>query len=386
MKDQLTVQLLASAEELLALAPECDAQARRMQPRLPFATSSWLLLWWQHYCESRLLVRDRFYVHTVRDAQGTLVAIAPLMLTERPGSGPFRARTLGFFGGDKNVTELRGLVCAPEAEGAAVRAVLAHFSEREQEWDWFNWYGVRAGSEAYAALSQAKNFHWIRETRDYVLPLPATWDEFRQGRSRNIKESLRKCYNSLKRAGHAFEFRVVDASADLPAALRRFFELHAARAAAPGQVAHSDVFSRPRAREFLLDLAQRPTEALSMRVFQLSIAGSVVASRVGFVQGDELYLYFSGYEQSWSAYSVMTTTLAESIKWAIQNRFRLLNLSPGTDVSKTRWGATAIETGNGVLVGSSRRSRAVFATLQELNERSRSGALAHLVGRARRLG
>ena len=117
----LQVQLLGSPAEMSALARECDELAGSMRPRVPFATSTWLALWWRHYSEHRLLVNDRFFVHTLRDASGRLCALAPLMLSERPGTGPLRARTLAFFGGDKSITELRGMICAPDLEGPAVR-------------------------------------------------------------------------------------------------------------------------------------------------------------------------------------------------------------------------------------------------------------------------
>ena len=387
MTSRLHVRLLESPKELRAIAGECDAVASRMQPRLPFATSRWLSCWWEHYRERRLLVRDRFFVHTVRDDENNLVAVAPLMLTERPGSGPLRSRGLSFFGGDKNVTELRGLICAPEHEAAVVRELLAHLAQRRDEWDWLLWNGVGRDTEAYSVLNEARNFEWSRETTDYVLPLPASWEEFRAGRSRNIKESLRKCYNSLKRDRHEFSFRVVSDPSALPAALRQFFELHARRASASDLVHHEDVFAIPRARDFLLDLSTSPSVALSLRVFQLEIANRVVASRLGFVLGDELYLYFSGFDPAWGAYSVMTTTVAEAIKWAIENQMKLVNLSPGTDVSKTRWGATAITTNSGVLLSSTRRGKLAFGMLTELSQRSRPGTLlGKVVERARRHG
>ena len=384
---ELRAQLLASPAELSRIARECDELALSMSPRLPFATSTWLDLWWRHYSEQRALVRDRFFVHALRDAGGTLRAVAPLMLTERPGTGPFRARTLAFFGADKNVTELRGLICAPEYEGPAVRSLLARVTDCADQWDWFTWHGVRLGTDAYQVLDNDPSFHWTRETTDYVLPLGDSWEQFRAGRSRNIKESLRKCYNSLKRDGHEFRFRVVSDPRELPAALARFIALHALRADASELVPHANVFAERRACDLLNDIALAPTEALSVRVFQLSIAGQVVASRIGFVLGNELYLYFSGFEPAWGKYSVMTTAVAETLKWAIEQGIRSVNLSPGTDVSKTRWGASAIALHNGVLVSSQRRSRLVFRVVTELNERSKKGMiLGSLVARARRLG
>ncbi len=383
----LRVERLASPRALASLAGDCQRLAASMQPRVPFATNAWLELWWRHYREQRTLVSDQFYVHAVRNGRGEVVAVVPLMLTERPATGPLRVRSVTFFGSDKNVTELRGLICAPEDEAAVTRAVLSHFAERNESWDWFSWHGVRRGSDAYAILSGTENFSWRRETTDYVLQLPSTWEEFRASRSRNIKESLRKCYNSLRRAGHRFEFRVAAESAELSAAMERFFRLHKRRAEAPHLVRHEDVFATPRARRLLLDLAARTDDSTQLRVFELSVGGTVVASRLGFLLGDELYLYFSGYEPAWGTFSVMTTTVAEAIRWAIEHRFRVVNLSPGTDVSKTRWGASATTTCEGVLLAPTRRGRVAFDLVNGLHERSGPGTLlGRVVNVARRGG
>lgn len=384
---ELRVQRLTTPLELSALASECDRLALAMNPRLPFATSTWLELWWRHYGEQRLLVNDRFFVHTLRDESGTLRALAPLMLTERPGTGPLRARTLAFFGADKSITELRGMICEPDMEGAAVRALLAHVKSCADQWDWFTWHGVQRNGDAYRVLDSEPHYQWTRETTDHVLSLAGSWEEFRSSRSRNIKESLRKCYNSLKRDGHEFRFRVVSHPAELQGALSRFMALHALRAEASELIPHANVFAEHRARNLLSGIAAAPTDALSLRVFQLEIAGEVVAARLGFVLADELYLYFSGFEPAWAKYSVMTTTVAETLKWAIEHGISRVNLSPGTDISKTRWGATAIATHNGVLVSPERRGQLVFRLLTELNERSRQGkVLGSLIARARRLG
>ena len=109
----------------------------------------------------------------------------------------------------------------------------------------------------------------------------------------------------------------------------------------------------------------------------------MVASRVAFVLGDELYLYFSGYEPEWSRYSVMTTTVAESIKWAIERKMRVVNLSTGTDVSKTRWGPTSYTSCYGVLSSPSLRGPLVGV---ETDSRTAADprALAPLMAVARR--
>jgi hypothetical protein len=332
-------------------------------------------------------MRDRFFVHLVRGQGGELVAVAPLVLTERPGAGPLRSRNVAFFGSDKSMTELRGLICPVELEGPVTSALLAHLVDTKDDWDWLMWSGVSKNGPAYQALNEIPGFEWSNETIDHVLPLPSTWAEFRHTRSRNIKESLRKCYNSLKRDGHRFTFHVVSDPKEMPSALRRFFELHVARARARGLVPHADVFFEHRARRLMLDLAAAHDGEPSLRIFQLQIEGQVVAARLAFALGDELYLYFSGYDPAWATYSVMTTTVAEAIKWAIENRFKVVNLSPGTDVSKTRWGGVSVVKCNGALISPTRRAKSVFLALSELKRRSRPGTLlGKVLDGARRVG
>ena len=39
-----------------------------------------------------------------------------------------------------------------------------------------------------------------------------------------------------------------------------------------------------------------------LRLFELEIGGNIIASRLAFVLGPDLYLYFSGYDPSWRKY------------------------------------------------------------------------------------
>jgi CelD/BcsL family acetyltransferase involved in cellulose biosynthesis len=208
--------------------------------------------------------------------------------------------------------------------------------------------------------------------RDYLLDLPPTWEEFRAGLRRNIRESLRHCYNSLARDGHAYRLCVSSSPAEVREAVGRFLRLHALRARDTAGVSHPDRFSSNRLREFLLDTTDRLARRAAVRVFELEIGGEVVASRIGFLAGDCLYFYYSGFDPAWSRYSVMTTTLAEAIRYAISQGIRIVNLSPGTDVGKTRWGPRCLTLGTAVQVHPSLRAR-IARAIFDLAGESREG-------------
>jgi CelD/BcsL family acetyltransferase involved in cellulose biosynthesis len=343
-----TVQLVADLGEFNALEDEWRALVTRARLTLPFRTFDWNAAWWRAFAEDRSGVRDELAVRVVRDAGGTLVGIAPLVLTSRPARGPFRARALQFFGADPNITEIRGLVCAPAEEARVARALCGNLRTHCSEWDWIVWGGIQPDSDAALEIMRHRSVQWTRTIPDYVLPLPSSFDQLRAGLPRNLKESLRKCYNSLRRDGLEFDFVAVGEWSEAQAELSTFLDLHARRASAARTIRHVDVFQSAAAKRFLFDVCRRFAERDCLRVFVLRVGGRTVAVRIGFLSLDSLYLYYSGYDPEWGSYSVMTTCVAEAIRWATANELTTVNLSTGTDVSKTRWRPTEIVYGEAV--------------------------------------
>jgi CelD/BcsL family acetyltransferase involved in cellulose biosynthesis len=366
----LHIERVAGQNAIEKLASEWEQLEQNLRPRTPFTSPLWNSLWWQHFSADSLWVRDELFLHVVRNEFDTLIAVAPMMLTSRPAVGPLQVRALQLLGADENVTELRSVICRPQHLPEALAALSDYFLATAGRWDWLQWCGVPAEGPSRELLQRAGKIEWGREVPNYYLPLSGTWDEFKSRLSRNMKEALRKCYNSLKRAGHNFTFQVVSEPAATKVALETFFELHAERANAPGLSPHPNVFVRDVARQFILNYGQRMAEQDRLRVFQLRIGGEVVATRVGFILGRDLYLYYSGYRVAWAAHSVMTTVVAEAIKWAIGQGLEGVDLSTGTDPSKIRWRPTEVVFWEGVQ-SSPRRLRQLAA-----------GAYRHVAGRA----
>ena len=336
----LVIACIETTAGLSSLAREWEGLFASTGSHLPFWTFEWAETWWKHFQRNRLSVRDAPRVYALRDASGALVAVAPMMLTERPAVGLLRARSLQFFGADPNITELKGVICAGADAERVHRSLLQHFEERESEWDWLEWGSLN--EHCSHLFIERTDVQGKREVPAYLLALPGSWDELRQGLKRNLRESLRKCYNSLKRDGHGFAFQVAREPEQVSTVLADLFRLHSARSSLAGTVAHPDVFATAHSRRFLQELCERLARRGNWRAFTLRIAGQVVAVRLGFQFGDALYLYYSGFDPAWGKYSVMTTTVAEAIKHSIAHGIRTVNLSTGNDVSKTRWGPTEV--------------------------------------------
>jgi CelD/BcsL family acetyltransferase involved in cellulose biosynthesis len=377
----LVVEKIDTLEQLLAL----QAQWRELEVAsgnaLPFRTSDWAISWWTNFRENRTVVSDSLFVRALRTHSGQLVAVAPMMRTERPAVGPFRVKVLQFFGPDGYVTELSGPLCLPAFEERAIETLLDHLRASASSWDWLMWRGLRVGGPWEHAVAASGSVEWGEEVPGYILPLAGTWEEFRAQLPRNVKESLRKCYNSLKRDGHTFSFEIARRPEEIGAALELFCRLHSARAALTGTVKHKDFFIAPKARRFLIDVCGRFAERGMVRVFMLRVGTDVVAARIGFVIGKSLYLYYSGYDPAFGKYSVMTTVVAEALRSAISENLTSVNLSMGRDLSKTRWRPNQTLYREALQISPSSRARLTLSAYRNIRKGLRSPPIRWLTSR-----
>jgi CelD/BcsL family acetyltransferase involved in cellulose biosynthesis len=335
----VTLEAVTTLEGIDALQPSYERLLDISANTLPFALHEWHATWCRHFLNCNPRVHDEPLFCVLRDASGTCVAVVPLVVSRR-WVGPLRIVSVNLLGADPAVTEVRAPLVQPGYESLTARAVQDRLM-KIGHWDWVHWTGI--SEDFAAALSVRGTLQWQPALSDYVLDLPPSWEEFRATLKRNIRESLRHCYNSLKRDNHRFELKVIEAPGEVRGALERFLDLHVKRSELRHTIIHPNRFESRVSREFLFEACDRLAQRGILRIFQLEIDSRTVAMRVAFEVRDSLYLYYSGFDPAWSKYSVMTTTVAEAIKYAISRGLKTVNLSPTKDVSKMRWGPRQVD-------------------------------------------
>jgi CelD/BcsL family acetyltransferase involved in cellulose biosynthesis len=372
---KVTVGTVRNAAGVAALRADYDHLCKAVGNRLPFALHDWHDTWCRHFLNCDPRVEDQLLFYRLRDAAGACVAILPFVMSRRR-IGPVKIVSASFLGADPAITEIRTPLVAPGYEDLAVHAVRSELA-RVADWDWVHWDGLTP--ELGRAVASDRTLLWQKPQADLVLDLPSSWEEFRARLKRNIRESLRHCYNSLKRDRHRYELQVIAEPAGVRLGLDRFLSLHVMRARLDSTVKHVDRFASHVSRVFLYAVCEHLAARGCVRLFALKIHGQTVAMRIGFVIGDALYLYYSGYDPAWARYSVMTTTVAEAIKYAIANGLRAVSLSPNKDPSKTRWSPRQIEYGS--VYEPRERLRSRFANSVYLKARSDQDARPTLLER-----
>jgi CheY-like chemotaxis protein len=354
----LRIEALSGPDALEIITPEWELLDAEVVPRTPFTSPLWAKLWWQHLRQTQPMIRQEFFAHVVRDEANKLLAVVPLLITHRPGYGPLRLRLLQFFGAaDGSITENRCIVCREEDELRVNQALASYLCDRKDKWDLFVWTAIRHEEIARDCPGSLPRFY--KTMPDYLVPLPGSWEKFRSGLSANMKEAIRKCYKHLARGGHSFTLHTVSRPQDLPASLDRLFALHSERAQLKYATRHRDLFAQASHRAFISDVANQFAERDQLRIFELEVDGKIVASRMAFLLGDELYLYYSGYDLEWRKHSIMTTLMCECFKWAIERSVKVVNLSKGKDPSKLRWRGREVAFHDALLMPPTRRGKLV---------------------------
>jgi len=371
------VETVSNLAGVAALQHDYERLHRVTRNTLPFTLHEWHLTWCHHFlnCSPRIHDEPLFYV--LRNSTGACVAIIPFIVSRRR-LGPLTVVSVNLLVADPAITEIRAPMIEPGFEHLTARAVQEQLT-KVGGWDWIQWTGI---SDTFAeALALGGNLQWQPSLPVYVLDLAPTWEEFRRRLKRNIRESLRHCYNSLRRDGHSFEFQVIENPSELRQGLDRFLELHIMRADLQTTTMHPNRFASQVSRDFLYAVCDRLGKRGAVRLFQLKVGSQIVAMRLAFVLGDSLYLYYSGFNPEWSRYGVMTTTVAEAIKYAIAHGLKTVNLSPTKDIAKTRWSPRQVDYKSGYEQGV--RLRSGLARRAYMKARSDEGLqswlLQHLI-------
>ena len=353
----LRVTRLEKPDDIAVIAPEWDSLAELCHPQTPFIGRLWNETWWTHLRRRTAVSNDRFFHHVVRDACGRLIAVAPLMLTANPGIGAPLVRIIQFIGADPSLTEVRGLICRERDQQRVVVALMKYFLADRTRWDVIRWGGLRTPLSAFGPLVDESDLQDSPVLPDYLVDLPTRWDDLKAGLSSNMRKNLRRPEELLARDGHDFQMRVVTDQDALSQVIETFLRLHSLRSEVADMIEHPNRFDEAPERGFLIAFARAMAARNQLRLFELHLNGVTVASRLAFMAGDDLYLYYAGYDPAWRQYSVMTVLMSRIMRWAIDQGIPRVNLSTGNDQSKTRWRPREILFHAGVQIAPTMRGR-----------------------------
>lgn len=283
-----------------------------------FLTPWWQKTWWKHFGGGAELA-----VYVVSDDQGP-IGVAPIVSSDG---------VLELLGAT-DLFDYRDFIVERGREEDFCAALLDHLSGRD--WHTLRLESVRGQSPTLQALGTAAESAGMSveiEPEDVapVAVLPATWDEYVSGLSKKDRHELRRKIRRLHGAGEVTR-SVCSNPEQVPGMMAVFLRLHRASSRDKAEFMTAD-------REaFFLDAVAEAARRGRLRLEELALDGTPVASCLGFDYAGSFLLYNSGYDPEYSKLSVGIVSKALAIEGSIESGDGVFDFLRGSEDYKYRLG------------------------------------------------
>jgi CelD/BcsL family acetyltransferase involved in cellulose biosynthesis len=269
-------------------------------------------------------VAGNVFVLTVRDGDD-LIGVAPFM---RKGDELRIA-------GDSEICDYSDIISATDQRRAVLCALFAHVDE--EDWRRIVIWGVRADSPTLDLLPSLAAERGLTLTiePEAVCPrvaLPESWDAYLLSLGKKDRHELRRKIRRLSEAGQIREYTLTE-PAQIADALPDFLHLH--------RVSREDkaAFMTPDMERFFRSICSALAAEQSILLYFLELDGRRVAAILAFDCGDEVWLYNSGFDPTYSSVSVGLVSKALMLKQAIADGKRCYDFLRGAEPYKYDLGA-----------------------------------------------
>jgi hypothetical protein len=245
-------------------------------------------------------------------------------------------KRLSFLGEVYGAPDYLDILSLPGTERRCATAFLDHLAE-SHSFDLLELDAMPA--ESYTLRLLALRFGNNAKFRyklipQYICPQVTLDGDFDAILERSQRSSyFKRCLRRLKKI-ESFEFRVATDAALIPAAFDRFVKLHDGRWVGRGG---SGATRSPEVKGFIADVAYEMARAGRARFEEIWLEGECRASLLGFESGDRFYFYLSGFDESWSKYSLGFTLLWLSIREAVGRGLKVYDFLRGDESYKFMW-------------------------------------------------
>ncbi len=320
-------ELFHSADAFSALQPEWNALVQRSAANRIFSTQEWQAAWWQAFDPGPLQLL------TCRDAQGCLLAIAPMFVDESSG-----VRALSLVG-CKEVTDYLDVIIDSEHMPEVLPALVNYLVSGSIPYDCIEFCNIPEASPVLAALPgllRARGFtvEVLREDVCPVLQLPDSWGDYVASLDKKQRHELRRKLRRAQGNAGGMDWYYVGPEHDLDEEMSHFLGLMAASDPAKGRFLED-----PGNLSFFRNISAVMLERGWLRLSFLTIGGQRAAAYLNFCYNGEMLVYNSGLlPEAYGRLSPGIVLLAWNIRHAIESGLKVFDFLQGNEAYKYQMG------------------------------------------------
>jgi CelD/BcsL family acetyltransferase involved in cellulose biosynthesis len=350
--DLLRVEILEEPQKLALLEEEWKDLYHHCSQSTPFQSWAWLYYWWEYYGEGYEL-----RLVTVRNDEGLLVGILPLMLERRAGFG-----RLLFVG--TGISDYLDVLVRTGWEDKFFEAG-AQVLESMGSWRIADLQQLRPDAAAWGILWRwdRPRIHVWQDSCPIIEVKP--WDELLASLSRNLRSTVRRAVR--RAAADGLHRKIADAT-DTKRATQRLVALH--REAWQERNINPEHLTQ-RFEDFIVAVAERMASQELSSISELWQDGEVLVSSFLMFTRDSCGTYILGASQkALRQYQWSSLYIWDAVDIARSENKSYLDLLRGEEPYKLRWSSKTIST-HRLILGQHRIAWIPYAGYHALRSRAK---------------
>lgn len=324
--------VIQSTDQFSALAEEWNDLLAESASHVPFLRHEYLYTWWQTLGGGEWQTGDLFIV-VARDETAALRGIAPLFFTHN------RAEEAALLLlGSIEISDYLDFIVRQSDLNSFCEGLLTFLGGiNSPAWKVLDLYNILDSSPLLPALESAAKrlgWHYHEECLQHspYIPLPGDWEAYLAGINKKQRHEIRRKLRRLEESGVPFRWYIVQDEKELDREINAFLGLMALDA---------------EKQAFLTDVMRSQMRSAIWAAFRagwlqlafLEIEGEKAAGYLNFDYGNQIWVYNSGMDNRFNAYSPGWVLLSYLLQWANEHGRTAFDFMRGNEEYKYRFGA-----------------------------------------------
>ncbi len=325
-------KVIQKPEQFEALAQSWNHLLSESASHVPFLRHEYLWTWWQTLGGGEWQHGELFIVLALDDS-GEIRAIAPLFYTHNR-----EGETALLLLGSVEISDYLDFIVREEDLRSFCEELLVFLNGvSSPAWQVIDLYNVVDSSPTLPALeAAAQRLGWrYREEclqHSPYIPLPGDWEKYLANIDKKQRHEIRRKMRRLEESGVPFRWYIVQEENLLDQEVNSFLDLMALDA-------EKKAFLTTVMRSQMRSAIWTAFRAGWLQLAFLEIEGQKAAGYLNFDYANQIWVYNSGMDNRFNAYSPGWVLLSYLLKWANENRRVSFDFMRGNEEYKYRFGA-----------------------------------------------
>ncbi len=325
-------QVIQTPEQFESLAEQWNHLLAESASHVPFLRHEYLYTWWQTLGGGEW-EKGELYIVLAHDGNNRLHGIAPLFFTQnREGEAAFMLL------GSIEISDYLDFIVREADLAPFCDGLLNHLAAvNSPAWKVLDLYNILDSSRTISALETAARrigwrYHLERLQHSPYIPLPGDWETYLAGINKKQRHEIRRKLRRLEESGTPFRWYIVQDEHTLDQEIDAFLELMALDE-------EKQAFLTTVMRSQMRSAIWTAFRAGWLQLAFLEIEGQKAAGYLNFDYGNQIWVYNSGMDNRFNAYSPGWVLLSYLLKWANENGRSAFDFMRGNEEYKYRFGA-----------------------------------------------